>query len=110
MNSVQPQSATWCSSPRLISVIMHTREDVFIRKAVFVLPKKTAPDITIGFENSTPSVAVTLCRVSESGRMSVCISGEVGRRTMQKLDSALEKCLRSVCVLALIALSFFGSE
>lgn len=80
MNSAQPHSATWCSSPRLISVIMHTWE------AVFISPKKTIHYIKFWFVHFSLSL-VTVYRLSKSGWLSVCISDEMG--TQQQKNEAL---------------------
>lgn len=52
MNSAQPHSATWCSSPRLISVITHTR-DASSRGKAFSLHRKTIHYTQFGFARFT---------------------------------------------------------
>lgn len=76
MNSAQPHSATWCSSPRLISVITHTR-DASSRGQVFIACTEK-PSIILNLDLHVLHLCAAPVNGAEEIRMLVCTSDAEG--------------------------------
>lgn len=101
MNSAQPHSATWCSSPRLISVITHTRE-ASSRGQVFIAAQKNHPLYSIWI----CTFYISVPRLSTVQRKSGCLFVHLMQREHQikKYGAWLSKEPPQECLLlAMIA-------
>lgn len=102
MNSAQPHSATWCSSPRLISVITHTREASSRGQVFIAAQKKNHPLYSIWI----CTFYISVLRLSTAQRKSGCLFVQLMQREHQikKYGAWLSKEPPQECLpLAMIA-------